>query len=133
MKNYLQCVHVALPKRTVNQFKLVATDTKSLLSSVYSMTLTLYNVVAWLTYFSASCSFCNLVANPRQIPVWVRVVRVRRGGRARVCVTVLDGRTHAHTQHTHSAHTAPPLSQIYVFITTICVLCSRGRCPWCSM
>ena len=33
----------------------------------------------------------------------VRVVRVRRGGRARVCVTVLDGRTHAHTQRTHGA------------------------------
>ena len=61
------------------------------------MTLTLCNVVAWLTYFSASCSFCNLVANPRQIPARVRVVRVRCGGRARVCVTVLDGRTHART------------------------------------
>ena len=61
------------------------------------MTLTLCNVVAWLTYFSASCSFCNLVANPRQIPARVRVVRVRCGGSVRVCVTVLDGRTHART------------------------------------
>ena len=63
------------------------------------MTLTLCNVGAWLTYFSASCSFCNLVANPRQIPARARVRVVCVCAVRQTCARVRDcaGWSHART------------------------------------
>ena len=103
-------MHVVLPKRPINQFKLVHKKRQQALRayypSVYTVTLTLCNVVAWLTYFSASCSFCNLVANPRQIPARACADTGCAGAARLTCARVRDCAGWSHTRTRARAHGA---------------------------